>query len=609
MTGENCLHESSSVELSKVLEQIRKGQAVGNAELLPLLVLESKEERFRVNFELAAAYFERFKDTGNTSDLSNARSCIDRALLLSNYEPTVLPLLIQVNEALNDVSAIRWALKQTALQQAARGNFDKALDLCDQWMYAYTHFAHKDIHTFDPEIISCVERMAALHRFENTARPSLNGRKIRVAYLMHGLLQVGSVLVKIDRVFGRLHDKSRFEVGYFSIDDENAVASSDVAQAAIKDLTDNGCHVAVAPNVGTVYERLLSVARKINDFEPDILVTSAALATFKNYFVTCLKPAPLTIAFNQGSTPQFSWHAFDHTISWFSTTIPDCPSDCSNVKLELDLPRRDNVQPSTRAELGAPENVPLLVMGGRWHKFQNAEFWRFLGEALHDEPQLHLMIIGTAEDQIAFLDQVVKNEVLSRIHFQAWSDNYLSSLAAADFVLDSYPIGGGVFLMEAMSLGIPVISFHHDYVKLYSNDDCSGGEEIVGLPELVVDRRDFAELKATISKLATDSEYRKRLGQRCEERIRERHGNSLRMVQRCEEVYERLVRENERHSSTQRGPVVDDLEQYKVFLVDQAETLNRRENEVALREQLYNARPAVRIARALRNRLRRVFPN
>ena len=172
--------------------------------------------------------------------------------------------------------------------------------------------------------------MTALHQWDTRLRlANSENRKVRIAYLMHGLTHVNSVLVKIDQVFARYHDKERFEIAYFTTEDAAAVAASRDAQLAVESIRANGCKVFI-PQVGAnLYEHLLAVGEQICDFEPDILITSAGLATFQNYFITCLRPAPLLISFNQASSPQFTWHTFDHSIAWFRTNIPDCPADCS----------------------------------------------------------------------------------------------------------------------------------------------------------------------------------------------------------------------------------------------------------------------------------------
>jgi glycosyltransferase involved in cell wall biosynthesis len=598
-------------ELSSVIKSLQAGQPEDNSQLRRLLTLESKEDRYLVNSRLAAAYYDRYEHLGDRKSLDYARACIDRALLLSRYSVDVLPLLVQINRPLDDVDAIRNALKRTGIEAASRGEFDAALNLFDRWIYANAEFKGNDVHSFDADVIACVERMGALHRFPRGNDTPVEGRKLRLAYLTHGLRQPGSVLIKIDRAFARLHDKSRFEVAYFAADDPAAISASPDAQTAITDFRDSGCQFFVPPETQTTYERLLGVGQQIHDFGADVLVTSAALATFQNYLIASLRPAPVSIALNQGSTPQFSWHSFDHTINWFLTTLPDCPCDCSHVSLDLDLPRSEDITPTSRAQLTIPDGATILATGGRWHKFQRPEFWQVISALLSQLTDLYFVVLGINEDQVPFLDEIVTPEARRKIRFKPWGQDYLAYLAAADLVVDSYPMGGGVLLMEAMSLGLPVLSFHHDYVAYYRNDDCSGGEEIVGLEELLIERGNFDQLKDRIAGLVRDPDRRRKLGEECRRLMQENHGKPSRMVQRCESIYESVFRERQATSHKDDAALLVNshepaLDEYKRLLLEQATILNNREGEIRRLETQRNGHPLKKVVRRLRGELYRL---
>jgi len=598
-------------ELSSVIKSLQAGGTVDNSRLRRLLTLELKEDRYHVNLRLAAAYYDRYEHLNEQQSLQYAKSCIDRALLLSRYSVDVLPLLVQINRALDDVDAIRDALKRIGIEAASRGAFDEALLLFDRWLYANSEFKRNDTHTFDADVIASVERMGALHRFARRADTAFEGRKLRLAYLTQGLTQAGSVLIKIDQVFARLHDKSRFEIAYFAADDPALINSSLDAQTAIADFRASGCQFYAPPETQTTHERLVGVGRQIHEFGPDVLVTSAALATFRNYFIASLRPAPVTVAFNQGSTPQFSWHSFDHTINWFLTTLPDCPSDSSHVLLELELPQAEKITPVSREQLAIPANATILATGGRWQKFQEPDFWRVMSALLSELPDLYCIVVGIKEDQAPFLDTILTPEARRKISFKPWGKDYLDNLAAADLVVDSYPMGGGVFLMEAMSIGLPVVSFHHDYVAYYRNDDCSGGEEIVGIEELLIERGNLDQLKERVARLVRDPDHRRKLGERCRQLLHENHGQPRRMVQRCEDIFERVLRERfatveKDHAALSFNLHEPELEEYKLSLVEQATILNRREGEIRRLEAQRNGRLIRKVARRLRGGLQQL---
>jgi hypothetical protein len=369
-----------------------------------------------------------------------------------------------------------------------------------------------------------------------------------------------------------------------------------------------GCALTVAPDREPLLERLVAVGERIREFEPDVLVTGAALASFRNYFVAALRPAPVTISLHQGPSPQYTWHDFDHAVSWFRTNIPDCPADCSYVPLELEFPARGEVAAAPRAELDVPEGATLMVSGGRWPKFQDRDYWRVMVELLEEHDNLYWVVIGPQESQISFLAEVLTPAARSKIRFRGWRRDYLGLVAAADLFVDSYPIGGGAFLLDGLAQGLAAVSFSHDYVNAFSNNDCSGGDEILGGGcETLVARGDFREMKRRIDALIRDSARRKSLGAEWGERVRRERGDPARMVRRCEEIFERVLRRVE-----ERGAETADVgaragagaDEDRLRLIERERALNAREAELMRREALLNASLPLRMERALRWRWR-----
>jgi glycosyltransferase involved in cell wall biosynthesis len=591
---------------NSLLGRVRGGGHFEDSELLPFLTQESVGGRYRVNMGLAEAFYGRHEHAPDPRSLRRARACADRAFLLSRYSAESLPLLLKIVGAMGDADAAAEALKHAGLEQAARGDFGSAIATFDRWSYAYAEFTQIDLHdTYDPEVLACVERMASLHRFDGRPRAPRRDGCVRVAYLTQGLTEINSVLIKIDQVFARLHDRARFEAAYFSVESESAVAASPDATAAVAEFRRLGFELTVAPDTELLLDRLLAVGERIHDFDPDILVTSGGLITMRNYFVACLRPAPLLVSFHQGPSPQFTWHDFDHAVSWFLTNVPDCPADCSYVPLEFDFPARESVEPAPRGELDVPEGATLMVSGGRWPKFQNRDYWRVMVELLEEHADLYWVMLGPQEEQVPFLRDVLTPAARAKIRFQGWRRDYLKLVAAADLLVDSYPVGGGVFLMEGLALGLPVVSFRHDYVNAFSNNDCSGGDELIGRGETLVSRGDFAEMKARIAALVSDTVQRRRLGAESRERVIAARGEPTRMVKRCEEIYEKVLRERDGERAEEAASDSGaGLEEYRLRLLERERALNAREADLKRLEARHRASFPVRLDRALRWRWR-----
>lgn len=596
-----------AAEFRTLLKRLKRGDAPTDLELLPFLALESRADRSRVNLSLAKAYLARYERSGDADSLEKARACIERAAVLSRYGPEVLPSLIDIHQASDDSPAIKQDLKWAGIEAARCGNVDEALALFDRWARVEYRFSRVDQREFDLDVLACVERMSAFDRFRHPEiRQPHEGTRLRIAHLMHGLVEEGSVLAKIDRLFARHLDSSRFDVCYFTVDDEAAVGASPDAQETIAEIRESGWDVVPAPRTGSVYQSLVSLGSQIHDFGPDILVTSAGLATFRTLFVVCLRPAPVTISLHQGPSPQFTWHGFDHAISWFQSILIDCPVDCSCVPLELEWPE---IRPEkgVRVSLGIPQGARIVASGGRWVKFQDPAYWEAMVRLLREHEDLYWLVVGMYEDRAPLAEIPRASQVGDRIRLVGWRDDYLELLAAADLFVDSYPVGGGVLTMEAMALRLPVISFEHDYVRIFDNTSGSGGPEIVEIPELLVPRGDFEHLVTVASRMLEDADYRHRMAQACFEQIHEKRSDPSRMVRRCEAIYERVYEANRlRHAQAApgTGPASDlsdrQLDEQRGVLIEHAAALNRREAALARRAARWKVRPPVRVSRRLR---------
>ena len=100
--------------------------------------------------------------------------------------------------------------------------------------------------------------------------------------------------------------------------------------------------------------------------------------------------------------------------------------------------------------------APTLVNVGRltYQKDQG-----HLIDAVAQLPGVQLLLIGQGPDEEALRKQVHRLGLSERVHFALWQDNPYALMAeCAAFVLSSRYEGFGVVLIEAMALGLPVIS-------------------------------------------------------------------------------------------------------------------------------------------------------
>jgi len=518
------------MDFKNLVSAIRKGRTVASGDLLPFLSTPDRRKRGDVNRELA----EAFADVGN---LAQAAVFVRRAWILSDFSTDVLPLYVRIHAGLSDIEAIREAYKTLGMAAVARGDVADALANFNLWHYAYANHLKVDRYAYDWEVLAGIRKMAEPWRFETyPQRGPLNGRKIRLAYLVFGARHLNSVLVKINGMLARYHDRERFETIFFIPDPKHLVYQSRHARQAIKQFQEYGCKVVIPPAGFDLLKRLRAVATQIHETQPDMLITSAVLAEFEHYFIASLRPAPLTVGLIQGPPAQFAAPDLDWGISWSKHPLIDAPCNVSGVHIGLDLPAREAITPYAKRDFQIPEQCRVMMSGGRFFKFENVDFWKAVLRLLSKYSDLHYVAFGVSREQIPFLEPLLTSEISSRVHLLGWREDSLRILSLADILVDTYPSGGGHILIDAMSLGIPFVSFENNYMKNFDQTDWSVADEFVSIPELLVPRGDFGQFEHTFSRLLDDDAYRHRMGNLCREQIQQSMGDPEAGVRRYEEV-------------------------------------------------------------------------
>jgi glycosyltransferase involved in cell wall biosynthesis len=444
--------------------------------------------------------------------------------------------------AVGDIAGIREAYKRLGLVAAAKGNIADALRYFDQWQYAYATFTSSDKFEYDWDILECVDRLALPYRLSPNPRAGALAGKIRVAYLVKGICEAGSILVKINLLFAKYHDEARFTPKFFVPESERTVRKSSVGLEHVRLFEQHRQKLVMSPDAGNSTEGLLATARSIHEFQPDVLVTSASLAQFAHYFVTALQPAPVTIGLVQGPPPQFAPMMLDWGIAWIKHPLMDCPVSCSLADMEFDLPSPEDGHSGTRQELGLPAEAIVACAAGRYVKFQDVSFWKAIVDILKENPGAYFVALGVDANQLPLSPSVLTAETGSRLRLIGWSGGeYLKHLRMADILIDTFPSGGGAILVDAMALGIPVVSFENDYMKLYDQTEWSLAEEVVGVSEMIVPRGDWKRMSHVVSRLMREPAYRERMGERCRDHARQTRSDPARTVRKCEQIIMRVL--------------------------------------------------------------------
>ncbi len=111
---------------------------------------------------------------------------------------------------------------------------------------------------------------------------------------------------------------------------------------------------------------------------------------------------------------------------------------------------------ASRAELGVPHGVPLVLALGRLHRNKGFDV---LVRALARLPNLHVLIAGEGPERGALAALAQAEGVRTRLHMPGWRDDTAALLAAADILVcpsRHEPLGNVV--IEGWSARVPVLA-------------------------------------------------------------------------------------------------------------------------------------------------------
>ncbi len=527
---------SKMPDFKKLLDRISQNAIVSSEDILLYISQESLSDRLWVNLKLAEAFYA-------AGTYYQAKVFIQRAWEFSEFDEKYLSLFIKIHAGIDDVETIRKAHKALGMKKADERKIVEALNHFNDWQNSFAIHRGLDDYQYDYEILNKILELGKPYSHPTRKLKCTKNRKIRLAYLMFGMLHSNSVIVKISLLFAKYHDPSRFEVTFYVPELSSKILENQEATNNIKIINELGWNVVLAP--GTTEEiSLINLSGLIYEYNPDILITSAALADLKHYFLTSLRPAPLIIGLCQGPAPQFIAPNFDWSITWFKSLLIDCPINCTWINLRLDLPERIYSREVSKSFFGVSKDTLVIMSAGRPAKFRNEDFWKAIIDLLRTHSNVCYIAVGLAGMPPRFLSELLSPDIIERVKILGWEKDFHKVLSMADVVVDTYPSGGGVVIKDAMALGVPVISFKHDYMKTFSQMECSAAEEVIGIPELLIERDDFLNFKKVLSKLLIDHKYRDNLSQICAERIKVTSSNPKQMIKDCEQVYLRVIENN-----------------------------------------------------------------
>jgi glycosyltransferase involved in cell wall biosynthesis len=166
-----------------------------------------------------------------------------------------------------------------------------------------------------------------------------------------------------------------------------------------------------------------------------------------------------------------------------------------------------------RTALGLPEAGVLLVSANRAQRYAQDGFWREMIAVLDRYPSTSFAALGLS-DASPFLGD--RQDLLSRVITPGYREDVMSYFAASDIYVDIFPSGGGSSIIEAITVGTPVVTFDQNMATPYSvNEETLA--EYVAVEPLIVPHGDIETWRDVVGRLVEDEAFRGDMGRRVKE--------------------------------------------------------------------------------------------
>ena len=371
--------------------------------------------------------------------------------------------------------------------------------------------------------------------------------KIRLAYIMPNIIDDTNAQTARLRGLVTNHDKDKYEVCVFSTEEfaarpypllwinQSLAGSDERAPQTIKHFETLGVKTYLAPVEGTMLDTAWEVSRAITTFRPHVAFYQGSTACPIMCLLAGWRLAPAQVSFNTG-VPMYM-RGLDLTLFASAYKLAkDMPKwNPAQGGLAL-IPPAVNEPDETPLRFALPpkgtDDVVMITLSNHPEKRLSDEFVGVMITVLKNNPTAKYWVVGTGNCEKQAKMFTVAG-VAKQVLFFGGLNNPWPVLKAADIYVNEFPIGGAQSVMEAMSVGLPVVATVYSGKHQHSCGAGYIGKWAVSpyTPEAYV---------AKLDGLIKDKEARKLLGGEMLNYVNE-HCRYATVTKEYEKVYERLL--------------------------------------------------------------------
>lgn len=488
---EKLAYEVSIKERIKILE---KDKEVEIADFLNELCFGKIKDRLFVNYILAEYFCKK-------DSLDKAKVCVERAWLFSEFSEVVLPLYIEINEKNHDFEAIKNAYKRLGMEYEKGGDIASSLSYFTKSHYAVATYKKMDEYSYDFDIIDSIKRMAKPYiPSDKPAVKHIATRKKKIAFLIFGMSHKNSAIVKMNKIWLKNINLSDTEVTVFVLDKKSIIRNSLDARRNRIEIIKMGHQIKFYDDDENDTDRLIKIAKDIQSHTADILVCGAPMAEYEHTFIVASKPAKRIVGVLYGPPEQFCFPFMDSIYA--PTYHPALEAPAINIKhVPLAYESKNPEKTSKSDLLNIEENMFVIMSAGRPIKFQNRFYWQAIADVLKAENNVLFLVAGINFDDVK---EYIVEEVKDKVVCLGWCSNVNDYISVSDVYVDTYPSGGGLTMLDAMSIGIPIVAFENDFERTFSQACWSLAYELLPSDYDVIKLNDISSLADRIKQYIKD---------------------------------------------------------------------------------------------------------
>jgi len=327
-------------------------------------------------------------------------------------------------------------------------------------------------------------------KFQHETPKFHNGDKLRVGYLTEGFDKWQAPVRRLMHL-SKYHNEDGVDITVFSrLSAEDKLVHWDCYQEVQDQLRQNGCDVVAAPSWMGPLDRSLWLFDIIRSKKIDVLVTYAMATIPHLHFLCAMKPAPILVK-DCLQQAEFS-DLPDATIHHSHQTMKDDVGLCRYLPFRGPKPERKKKY--ARYEFGIPKDAVVLATVGRPGKYNQTMFPDAITAMVNSRDDVWFLGIGS----------LLKTNG-RQIHTGLVDNPYDMLCDIADIYIDSFPLGGGWTLIEAMQAGLPIVMFDKGEIHKTSETTLP---EIWGESDTIIPRWDIDKWQQTINRLIDDTKFK-----------------------------------------------------------------------------------------------------